>query len=122
MPSSMTMGIPYVALVAAEEEAVFHCEKSDHLGNRLAARDHHEEREQDDSERDADRMPRDGCGEQADGLREAKGEDYQHQPDEHGERDVDQVLVVPLGSKALISLCRIKGRAMTLRISVSAAE
>ena len=106
----------------SEEEAIFHREKSNHLGNGLAARDHHEEGEQDDSKRDADRVASDGCGEQADWLRQTKSEDYKHQPDEHGDRNVDQRSLSHWTPSRLISVWRIQGSVMTFRIRVSAAE
>src|SRR5579862_4227423 len=84
-----------------QEKAIFHRQESNDLCDSLASCDHHEEGEQDYSKRDADGVSGDGCGEQTDWLREAKGEDDQHQTHEHGDRNVDQALVVPLGSQPL---------------------
>jgi len=42
-----------VALVAGEEQRVLHRQEADHLGDRLGARDHHQERQQHAGERDA---------------------------------------------------------------------
>ncbi len=72
-----------------EEEAVFHRQKADHLGNRLAARDHHEEGEQHAGECDAEGRARHGAGQLRDRQRQIEGEDHQHDADQHGGRDVD---------------------------------
>jgi len=94
----------------SQEEAVFHGKKSNHLGNGLAPRDHHEEGEQNDSKSNADRMSGDGCGEEADWLGEAKREDHKHQPDEHGDRNVDQALIVLLGPQPLDQCMKNQGQ------------
>ena len=85
----------------SEEKAIFHRQEADHLRDSLAARDHHQEGEQNHSKCDSNGVPGDGCGEQTDWLCEAKGEDDQHQTHEHGDRNVDQALVIPLGSQPL---------------------
>ena len=101
IPSSITMGMPYVRGGRGQEQAIFHRQKADHLRDRLPSRDHHQEGEQDYGKRDADGVSSDGCGQQSDWLRETKGENDQHQAHKHGDRNVDQPLVIPLGSKPL---------------------
>src|ERR1035441_6959572 len=84
-----------------EEEAVFHGEESDDLGDGFAARDHHQERQQDDGERDAQRVARDGGGHHADGLRQSEREDDQHQAGEHGDGNIDDGLRIPFRAQAM---------------------
>ena len=106
----------------AEEQAVLHRQKSDHLRHGLAARDHRQECEQDDGDRDADRAARGGAGERGDRLREPEGEDHDQQAHQHRARDVEQRLGVPVHAEAPDQPMQQPGQEDTFSASVSAAE
>src|SRR5450631_437505 len=59
----------------AEEQPIFHRQEADHLGHRLAAGDHGEERDQDHRDRDADGIARRRAGERRNRLGKSEGKD-----------------------------------------------
>ena len=78
-----------------EEQAVFHRQEADHLRDRLAPRDHHQERQHHARQRDAQRRARHGVGELRDRQRQVEREDDEHDADQHRRGDVDQALELP---------------------------
>jgi hypothetical protein len=80
----------------AEEEPVLHRQEPDHLRHRLAAGDHHEEREQDYRDGNADGAPGCGVGEHRDRLSETEREHDDQETEDHRSTDIEQRLGVPI--------------------------
>ena len=78
-----------------EEQAILHRQESDHLRNRLAAGDHHQERQHHARHGDTQCRARDRARELLDRRGEVEGEYDQHDADQHGRRDVEQTFDVP---------------------------
>src|SRR5436190_13612719 len=78
-----------------EEQAVFHRQEADHLWDRLAPSDHHQERQQHARHRDAQRAARDRARELRDRHREVEREHDEHDAHDHRRRHVDQALEFP---------------------------
>src|SRR5688572_5940165 len=80
----------------AEEQPVLHRQETDYLRQRLAACDHHQERQQDHADGNAERAARRRARELGDRLRETERENHDQQPDHHGPGGIDQRLGLPV--------------------------
>ncbi len=88
------------ALGALNGEAQWGGEEPDDLRHGLAARDHRDEGQKDHRDRHAQAVARRGGPERRDGLCEAEGEDHGDEAGEHGARDVEHRLGVPIDLQA----------------------